>query len=120
MRIPTGFATPDGVSSPMHLLLILWLALCAFGAALSMRSVAKLGAASPLTRLGWFFTLAYCAIAAVDAARSLAAPAHVDDVALVLMALAFVVAGIRDEPQAEPWYWPERAGLTGRERRARP
>jgi len=31
--------------------------------------------------------------------------------------IAFVVAGLKDEPQSEPWWWPVRAGGTRAERR---
>ena len=97
----------------MHLLLIVWLAICAAGAALSVRSIAVLGGPSPLTRLGWLATLAYFGLSAYDAARAVAAPAHADYLLLAALLLAFVVAGLRDEPQAEPWWWPTGAGEDG-------
>jgi hypothetical protein len=102
----------------MHFLLMIWIGVCAAGAALSVKSVIVLGARSPLTRLGWFATALYFAIEACDAVRAKPAPAHADYLALALLTVAFVAAGVRDEPQAEPWWWPTGTGLTGRERRA--
>ncbi|GAC1303567.1 MAG: hypothetical protein NVSMB19_13650 [Vulcanimicrobiaceae bacterium] len=96
---------------------ILWLSVCAAGAALALRSVAVLKRGSRATALGWALTAAYFAVAASDAARMASAPYHVDYVLLAALAAAFVAAGLRDEPQAEPWWWPSHAGLSGAERR---
>jgi hypothetical protein len=98
--------------------LIGWLVICVAGFALSLRSASVLRSRSVWTIAGWLATAAYFAIAAYDAARAAHAPLHADYVALAVLVLAFVIAGIRDEPQAEPWYWPAHAGPTGRERRA--
>jgi len=103
----------------MPLLTWLWLTACALGITLSLRSVAVLRARSRWTMLGWLATAAYFVIAAIDAARASPAPLHLDYIALGALAAAFVVAGIRDEPQAEPWWWPRHAGATGSERRAK-
>jgi hypothetical protein len=35
---------------------------------------------------------------------------------IALLTIAFVVAGVRDEPQAEPWWWPRRVGSTRAEK----
>ncbi|MBD5634839.1 MAG: hypothetical protein IAI49_10205, partial [Candidatus Eremiobacteraeota bacterium] len=43
--------------------------------------------------------------------------AHADSATVVLIVAFFIVAGSRDEPQAEPWWWPRAPGLTGAERR---
>jgi len=77
-----------------------------------------LGSGSRATQVGWIATAAYFAIAADDAARRTHAPFFADDIALGVLTIAFIVAGRRDEPQAEPWYRPTHAGLTGAQRRA--
>ncbi len=103
----------------MNLWLVLWSVVCLAGLALSVRSAAVLRSPSAWTIAGWCFTALYFGIAGGDALRAAPAPAHVDYVALALLVAAFVIAGLRDEPQAEPWWWPGHAGLTGAERRAR-
>jgi hypothetical protein len=95
-----------------------WFAACLLGAALSLKSIAVLRKRSPWTIAGWAATAVYFAIEAVDVVRATHAPAHADYIVLGLLTICFVVAGIRDEPQAEPWWWPTHAGLTGAERRA--
>lgn len=118
-RIVVAFATPRGVSWGMPILTILWLVTCALGIALSAKSTLVLGPRSRATALGWVLTALYFVIAGVDAIRAERAPYHVDYVVLAALTIAFVVAGVRDEPQAEPWYWPNSSGLTGKERRAK-
>jgi hypothetical protein len=98
--------------------LLIWLVLCAAGTALSCKSVIVLGTRSRWTQVGWAATAGYFIIAGGKAATGTAF-AHVDYGALALLTVAFVVAGMRDEPQAEPWWWPTHAGPTGRERRER-
>lgn len=117
-RIVVAFAMPGGVSWGMPVLTVSWLAICALGIALSLKSVAVLGPRSRGTVLGWLLTAGYFALAAFDAARAAKAPYHADYGLLAALTLAFIFAGIRDEPQADPWYWPTHAGLTGKERRA--
>jgi hypothetical protein len=95
----------------------------AFDAALgvlALRSLAVLGRRAPLTSLGWAATAGYCVAAIVEfTVFSLHRPAAViASVFFVCLAVAFVVAGVRDERQAEPWWWPVRAGATRAERRA--
>ena len=109
----------QGVSSPMHPLLMLWLAVCAAGAALSCaasrfwapRRRSRASAGSRRSRISRSPGGTRCG--------GHGAPAHADYVALAALTAAFVAAGLRDEPQAEPWWWPAGAGPTGRERRAR-
>jgi len=96
----------------------LWLALCVAGIALSVRSALVLGSASRATQVGWIATAAYFIIAAIDAVRRMHAPFFADDVAIGVLTITFIVAGRRDEPQAEPWYLPTHAGPTGAQRRA--
>ncbi len=95
-----------------------WFAACLLGAVLSLKSIAVLRMRSVWTLAGWAATAVYFAIEAVAVARATHPPIHADYIALGLLTLCFVVAGIRDEPQAEPWWWPTHAGLTGAERRA--
>jgi hypothetical protein len=38
---------------------------------------------------------------------------------LLVLTVAFVVAGVRDERQAEPWWWPTHTGPTRAEKRLR-
>jgi hypothetical protein len=103
----------------MNVATVFWLAVCAAGFALSVKSISVLGRRSARTVAGWVATAAYFLIAGADAVRGRPAPAHLDYVALALLTVAFVAAGIGDEPQAEPWWWPSGAGPTGAERRAR-
>jgi ABC-type multidrug transport system permease subunit len=88
-------------------------------AALAVRSMVVLGARAPWTSLGWFWTLAYCVPAAIRFSGLITSRALtvVADVALVFLIVAFVVAGVRDEPQAEPWWWPVGVGLTRAQKR---
>ncbi|GAC1524304.1 MAG: hypothetical protein NVS2B8_07950 [Vulcanimicrobiaceae bacterium] len=102
----------------MSILGVLWLIVCISGVALSFASARVLGPASRATAAGWFATAGYFAVAAIDVVRGTKAPLYADDVLLAVLAIAFVTAGRRDEPQAEPWYLPTHAGLTGAQRRA--
>lgn len=86
--------------------LVLWETVCIAGLALSLKSMAVLRERSPYTLAGWFFTAAYFALAGYDAWQRTHAPWHADYVLVALLTLAFIVAGIRREPQAVPWWWP--------------
>jgi hypothetical protein len=103
----------------MNVATAFWLALCALGFALSIKSISVLRRRSARTVAGWAATAAYFLIAGADAVRGRPAPVHLDYVALGVLVVAFIAAGIADEPQAEPWWWPSAAGPTGAERRAR-
>ncbi len=92
----------------MDFWLALWELVCVAGLLLSVKSVAVLGRLSSFTIAGWAFTAAYFALAAYDAWRRTTAPLHVDYALLAALTIAFIVAGRRDEPQAEPWWWPRR------------
>ena len=102
----------------MNALGTVWFVTCLAGAALSFASIRVLRRRSPWTILGWLATAAYFAIAGYDVVRARPALAHLDYAALTVLTVCFVVAGIRDEPQAEPWWWPRHSGPTGAERRA--
>jgi hypothetical protein len=89
-------------------------------AALSVRSIVALRGVAPWTSTGWAGTLGYCFAAGVEYGDdALHRPAALVAYAfLLLLAIAFVIAGIRDERQAEPWWWPTRPGPTRAERRS--
>lgn len=103
----------------MNPMLVAWSVLCVAGLLLSLRSVAVLRSGSPWTSVGWLLTAAYFALELGAVIRRAATPFHLDYGLLAALTLAFVAAGVRDERQAEPWWWPSQAGLTGRERRER-
>jgi hypothetical protein len=100
------------------MILVGWGVLCAAGLLLSVRSAAVLRSGSPWSLAGWIASAGYFAIALADALRRASAPYHLDYALLAILTASFVAAGVRDERQAEPWWWPVRAGLTGRERRS--
>jgi hypothetical protein len=102
----------------MNVATVTWICFCVLGLAVSLKSAAVLRRRSVWTLAGWLATAAYFVIAGIDAARGTRAVAHLDYVALALLIACFAAAGARDEPQAEPWWWPRRAGLTGAQRRA--
>jgi fucose 4-O-acetylase-like acetyltransferase len=102
----------------MNIALFLWSALCVAGLALSLRSAVALRSGSPWSLAGWLASALYFVIALADVLRRASAPFHLDYVVLAILIATFVVAGVRDERQAEPWWWPTHAGPTGRERRA--
>lgn len=85
-------------------------------AAISLKSVAVLGRGSPWTSAGWGLTVLYAAIVAAEFVygRRIAVAGYAD---LVALSIAFVVAGVRDERQATPWYWPTGLLASRRERR---
>jgi len=89
------------------------------GIALSLRSIAVLGTRAPWTSAGWLLTVLYFVAAIAKAGPGWILPAHGEYWFLIALTIAFVVAGVRDERQAEPWWWPNRCGETRAERRAR-
>jgi len=100
--------------------LVLWVAVCAAGAALSLKSIAVLDARSRWTAVGWWFTLAYFVLAGYSAIVHAYLPFRPEYWALGALTIAFIVAGVKDEPQSEPWWWPSRASTTRRERTSPP
>jgi hypothetical protein len=86
---------------------------------LSARSIVILGLRAPWTCAGWIGTIGYCIAAAVEYSGAAMRPmwAAVSYLCLAVLTAAFVVAGVRDEPQAEPWWWPTRIGPTRAQRR---
>jgi hypothetical protein len=95
---------------------ILWLVVCAAGIALSLQSIRFTFRRAPWTAAGWALTDGYFLFAAPKA-WSAVPPFHAEYWCLAALTIAFVVAGVRDEAQAEPWYWPVRLGRTRREQR---
>jgi hypothetical protein len=81
---------------------------------LAVRSFAVLGRKAPWTSLGWAATTAYFASAAWRYAHDgqQRSVLLLSGFLFVVLAVAFIVAVIRDEPQAEPLLWPTRVGLT--------
>jgi hypothetical protein len=87
-------------------------------AVLAVRSLVILGRRAPWTSLGWAGTIGYCVPAGT---RFSGIPGLqltiIANAFLTLLIVAFVVAGVRDEPQAEPWWWPTGVGLRRSEKR---
>jgi hypothetical protein len=102
----------------MNAPIAVWLVVCIAGLVLSLKSAAVLRGRSRWTIAGWLATAAYFVLSAVAATAAKHPAAHADYVALAVLTLCFVIAGTRDEPQAEPWYWPTAPGPTGAERKA--
>jgi hypothetical protein len=88
------------------------------GIALSVKSIIALGRAAPWTSAGWYLTIVYFVAVVVKATAQPALPRSAEYAVLVALAAAFVIAGVRDERQAEPWWWPTRLGSTRAEKRA--
>jgi hypothetical protein len=84
---------------------------------LSLRTLAVLGGAAPWTSLGWLATIGYDTAATYELLAHVHLPAHLPYLLLGALLAAFVVAGVRDEPQGEPWWWPRVRGGTRAERR---
>jgi hypothetical protein len=92
--------------------------ICLFGIAVCAKTIAVLGRYAPWTSSAWFLTALYfiAVLGKVMHERQLAG--WVGYAPLVGLTIAFLVAGIRDEPQAEPWWWPKRRGQTRAQRSA--
>ncbi len=86
---------------------------------LAVRSLLVLGTRAPWTSVGWLATVGYFASAAWRYAHE--GPQRgvlvLSGVLFVVLAAAFIIAVIRDEPQAEPLLWPSRVGLTRAQKR---
>ena len=96
---------------------LVYVALLTLLTVLSIRTLVVLKAAALFTSAGWAFTILYDCTATAEIVAHTHAPFALGYVFLVALIVAFVVAGIRDEPQADPWWWPRALGLTRAERR---
>ncbi len=83
--------------------------ICVLGIALSLRSM--------FVSLGWGFTAIYLGAVIVQVRMGHRLPGHSEYILLAALTVAFVIAGIRDEPQAEPWWWPAQRGSTRAQKR---
>lgn len=92
-------------------------AVLAYFAALSLRSIWLVAGSSPWTALGWFAILAYAVLEGYEVLTARTLPAHLPYIFLGLLAALLIIGGLRDERQAQPWYWPRHAADR---RRARP
>lgn len=88
-------------------------------AILALRSLLVLGTRAPWTSVGWAATVGYFSSAAWRYAHE--GPQRgvvvLSGVMFVVLAAAFIIAVVRDEPQAEPLLWPSRVGLTRAQKR---
>jgi hypothetical protein len=91
--------------------------ICVLGIALSLKSMVVLGRHAVWTSVGWGFTAIYLAAVIVQVRMSHRLPGHGEYILLAALTVAFVIAGIRDEPQAEPWWWPAQRGSTRAQKR---
>jgi hypothetical protein len=96
---------------------LLVILICVLGLAVSLKTVFVLGGCAPWTSAGWWLTILYLAAVIAKIVGHVVVPAHADYLVLVGLTIAFVVAGVRDERQAEPWYWPVRRSSTRAEKR---
>jgi uncharacterized membrane protein HdeD (DUF308 family) len=90
--------------------------ICLLGIALSVKSIATLGRVAPWTSAGWWLTVVYFFVVIGRTTISPAVPVSAEYIVLVGLAVVFVVAGVRDERQAEPWWWPNHRGSTRAEK----
>lgn len=92
--------------------------ICLLGIAVCAKTIAVLGRSAPWTSGAWFLTALYFIAVLYKVLLAPRLPGFVEYVILAGLTGAFVVAGVRDERQAEPWWWPTHRGLTRAERRA--
>jgi hypothetical protein len=87
-------------------------------AILAIRSLTVLGTRAPWTTAGWAATAGYFTAQSWRYAHS-GPPGPIIYIAggcFIVLAAAFLIAVVRDEPQAEPLMWPSRVGLTRAEK----
>jgi len=97
---------------------IVFILLGLLGIAVCAKSVLVLGSRAPWTFAAWVFTALYFVAVLAKITGVTHLPPIIGFAVLVALTVAFLVAGVRDEPQAEPWFWPKRLGLTRAQRRA--
>ena len=78
--------------------------------AISVKTLVVLRTSSPWTTAGWILSTVYALIACTELVSQRTVAPVWPYGALLLMVIAFVVAGIKDERQADPWWWPMRLG----------
>jgi hypothetical protein len=83
---------------------------------LSLRTIVILKREAPWTTAGWACTILYDCGASSEILSHTHMPLHAPYIALAALIVAFLVAGVRDEPQGDPWWWPSRLALTRAER----
>jgi hypothetical protein len=85
----------------------------------ALRSLAVIGRRAPWTSAGWSATLVAAGAAVAKYAQNgpQSAAFAVAEVAFGVLTACFIVAFVRDEPQAEPLLWPVRLGATRAQRR---
>lgn len=84
---------------------------------LSLRTIVILERNAPWTTAGWAFTILYDGAASYEILSRTHLPLHAPYLALAGLVVTFVIAGVLDEPQGDPWWWPSGLALTRAERR---
>ena len=97
----------------------LYVALLTVLTVVSLRTLNVLDRKEPWTIFGWAFTVAYDCTASEEIIGHSHLPLHLPYLFLAGLTVAFIIAGIRDEPQPEPWWWPRRLGATRAQRTSR-
>jgi hypothetical protein len=98
--------------------IVVVVAICLLGIAVSAKTIAVLGTRAPWTASAWLLTAFYFVAVLVKVTRVPHLAGAIEYTILAALTVAFLVAGVRDEPQAEPWWWPKRLGLTRAQQRA--
>ena len=99
------------------LVAILYAALLTALTILSVKTLSVLKSASPFTSAGWAFTILYDCTATAEIVTRTHAPFALAYVFLGALIVTFAIAGLRDEAQADPWWWPSGLGPSRAERR---
>jgi hypothetical protein len=92
--------------------------ICLLGIAGCAKTIAVLGSRAPWTSSAWALTGLYFVAVLVKVTFAPRLPGTLEYAILAALTVVFVVAAVRDEPQAEPWWWPKHLGLTRAQRRA--
>jgi hypothetical protein len=119
-RKSSGLVASSANAVAMNILQMFLIASLFVLCALSCKSLFTLGRASAWTSIGWLASLLYGGVAAYEIGTRHEFQPFIPYGLLAVMTLAFVIAGVRDEVQAEPWYWPSGTGKTRAERRVYP
>jgi hypothetical protein len=94
--------------------------ICLLGIAVCAKTMAVLGRAAPWSSGAWFLTALYFVAVLGNVLLAPRVPGFVEYAILASLTIAFVIAGIGDERQAEPWWWPARRGAERRAPMSRP